>query len=231
MSIYIYTGTPGSGKSLKASIEELESINFNKYVVSNFEINNDYYSKHYEKCISKRYSGNGDLKTRHYKHASSELFNKFLYMSNDMLTDDGAVKKLVMISKEFFEPRKESQGLLVIDEASVLFNSRDFWKSPNSKDWLKFFSQHRKLGYDIILITQQDTALDKQLLGLVEYQKIHRCCNNFGILGKMFSVLHIKLFVQINQWYVGKGQVDGHKFFVYRPFYNQLYDTYAFFDV
>ena len=53
--------------------------------------------------------------------------------------------------------------MIVIDEAQCIFNSRD-WngkgivhsalkKQPDSRmDWIKFFSQHRKFGFNVILI-------------------------------------------------------------------------------
>ena len=54
---------------------------------------------------------------------------------------------LVDYAKKFHEKDKESQTLVVIDEAQILFNCRDF-RSYGRDKWLIFFPQHRKLGFD-----------------------------------------------------------------------------------
>ena len=36
------------------------------------------------------------------------------------------------------------------------------------------FSQHRKLGYRVILIAQFDRMLDRQIRSVLEYEYIHR---------------------------------------------------------
>ena len=37
-----------------------------------------------------------------------------------------------------------------------------------------FFSQHRKLGYRVILVAQFSEMIDKQIRALIEYEYIHR---------------------------------------------------------
>ena len=46
---------------------------------------------------------------------------------------------------------REDGILLVIDEAQLLFNARE-WSKQGRSDWLSFFTQHRKFGYEIVLI-------------------------------------------------------------------------------
>ena len=43
---------------------------------------------------------------------------------------------------------------------------------------MTFFSQHRKLGFNIILITQSDRMLDKQIRSLVEDEVKHALDDN-----------------------------------------------------
>jgi hypothetical protein len=52
-------------------------------------------------------------------------------------------------------------SLIVIDEANIWFNSRE-WKKLTLNAMLKF-TQSRKLGYDIIYTTQRPEAVDVQL--------------------------------------------------------------------
>ena len=80
---------------------------------------------------------------------------------------------------------REGEIRLFIDECAVYFNARN-WNDSKRKDWIKFFhSQHRKLGYDVYLVTQFDSMVDKQVRALVEYEFKHRKLNNVGWVGKI----------------------------------------------
>lgn len=68
----------------------------------------------------------------------------------------------------------EGYALLVIDEAGVWFNSRDWNVNPGRrKEWIKFFSQSRKFGYDVVLIAQDVRMLDRQIRNCAEYVVKH----------------------------------------------------------
>lgn len=102
---------------------------------------------------------------------------------------------------------KEGEILLVIDECQIMFNARD-WGQKNRAAWCAFFTQHRKLGYEVILVAQFDRMLDRQIRSLIEYEWIHRKVSNFGIAGKIFSLLFGgKLFVAVKVWYPMKQKV------------------------
>lgn len=85
---------------------------------------------------------------------------------------------------------REGQIKLVIDECGMLFNPRS-WNDPKVRrmDWINFFSQHRKLNFDIILIAQDIGMLDKQIRPLIEIEAAHYMLNNFGLAGDLFSLL------------------------------------------
>ena len=72
---------------------------------------------------------------------------------------------------------KEGQTLVVIDECQIIFNCRDFGRKDRNA-WVTFFAQHRKLGFNVILITQSDRMLDRQIRSLVEEEVKHRKLNN-----------------------------------------------------
>ena len=101
---------------------------------------------------------------------------------------------------EFFRfaemfPSREDQKLLVLDEAQLFLNSRS-WDDESRSAWVRFFSQHRKLGFKIILITQNLDMVDRQIRVLVEYERLHRKASNFGIVGRLISTIFL-LFVLI----------------------------------
>ena len=84
--------------------------------------------------------------------------------------------------------------LLVLDE-SQLFLQSDQWNRKIFNDLLKFFIQHRKLGFDIILISKSDDLIDLQFRHLICYEIIHRKVSEFGVIGKYLgSLLHKDFF-------------------------------------
>ena len=124
---------------------------------------------------------------------------------------------------------REDYILLVLDEAQLLFNARQ-WQKNDQQGWISFYTQHRKFGFRVILVAQFDRMLDRQIRSLIEYEYIHRKVSNFGIYGKIFSAFALgKLFVAVEMWYPLKERV-GSDFFIARPGLYRLYDTYKQLD-
>lgn len=196
--IFLYSGTPGSGKSLHASRDIYNKIKKQrKTVIANFNINDDVFNKNKK--------GRG----------------KFLYFDNSVLNVD----LLVEYSRRYHKANKENQTLLIIDECQVFFNPREFTRSDRMK-WNNFFSQHRKLGYNVILISQNDRLIDRQIRANIEYNIIHRKVNNFKI-GQLFP---IKTFIAVTYWY-GVREKLGIEFFIYRKKYGaDFYNSFKMFD-
>ena len=117
---------------------------------------------------------------------------------------------LIFFSEKYRQLRKwhsvpEEHILLVIDEAQLLFNARE-WNKGNRASWISFFTQHRKLGYRVIMIAQFDRMLDRQIRSVIEYEHIHRKVKNVGRWGMIFNVvagggLHVdvKLYKPLNE--------------------------------
>lgn len=197
--ISLYSGTPGSGKSLHVAQYISDRCRNKRCTIANFDINED--------CVK-----NADC---------------FHYWDNSELTPE----RLVSFSDEFFETHKFKEGaiLLIIDEAQLLFNARE-WNVKGRSDWLLFFTQHRKLGFDVILIAQFDRMIDKQIRSLFEYEVIHRKVSNFGWKGKMLSIWSgNRLFVAVKMWYPLKEKVGSERFY-YTSKLGQMYDTRSMFD-
>ena len=117
----------------------------------------------------------------------------------------------------------------MLDECQLLFNARE-WDAKGRKEWLSFFTQHRKYGYDVILVAQFDRMIDRQIRSLIEYEQVHRKVSNFGVWGKLFSLFSLgKLFVAVKVWYPMKERV-GAEFFKANKRYYSLYDTYKHFE-
>ncbi len=197
--IMLYSGTPGSGKSLHTASKIIACSRFGRPVIGNFECDLHKYPK-----------------------------ARYTYMPNHKLTPDF----LIGYSRDFFAGKKIREGaiLLVIDECQLLFNSRD-WQQRGRNEWLSFFTQHRKYGFDVILIAQFDRMIDRQIRSLIEYEFIHRKMSNFGIGGKILSLLFGgNTFVAVQMWYPLKLKV-GSELFHARKYLYSIYDSYGTFVV
>jgi len=147
-----------------------------------------------------------------------------LYWDNGDIT----VKKLVRYARKNHKRGKEGQALLVIDESAILFNCRAF-NAKGREQWVKFFSQHRKYGYNIILITQWDRMLDRQIRYCAEYEVVHRRVNGFRFIGLLLTLCRIKMFAAIEKVY-GSNEVNSKMFFLGNKRLYDLYDSYAEFQ-
>lgn len=214
--IELYSGTPGSGKSLHTARVIYDRLVWAcKPVIANFPINRSmvYWSKGQLKKMGKK----PDYKPKKRKAGH------FFYVSDDHLTPEF----LVAYAHKFHKPRKEHQTLLVIDECSsdLLFSNRS-WQNKNRMKWIRFFQQHRKLGFDIILVAQSDKLIDKQIKAFIEYEVKHRKASNFGTVGKILGLLGGgSMFVAVKVWY-GIREKTGSEFFRFRKFYDKFYDSY-----
>lgn len=206
--IYLYSGSPGSGKSLHAASEIYKGLKKRDALyIGNFGINEDLFS---------------DL----------ELLN-WVELNNNVLTPDN----LIRIAKAYhsLHPLKsvnkfERSIRLYIDEAQIIFNARSWQKQSNS-EWGKFFGVHRHYGYEITLISQGDYLLDKQCRGVIEYEFKHRKIANIGTAGFVLAIFFGGgLFYCHRLWYPAKEPIGGG-FFRFRRKFDSLYDTHASFAV
>lgn len=141
----------------------------------------------------------------------------FYYVDNQRLT----VPFLMQFAFEHHQPGKEHQTLIVIDEAGIKFNSRD-WQAKDRMQWLDFFSQHRKYGYDIIMVAQADIMIDKQIRSFIETESNHRLLKQCGWVG--FALRPFFSFVSVNFWYGNKMRL-GADYIRYRKKIANLYNT------
>lgn len=195
--LYLFTGTPGSGKSLHCAKQIRDNLVMGgKLVVANMEI--------------------ATQKIRFMR-------GQYIYIDNSEIVPE----RLVEISREHFgaSSPKEHSIKLYIDEAQLLFNARE-WAKTGRNDWTRFFTQHRKLGYDIYLITQYDRMIDRQIRSLVEYEYIHRRVWNFGWRGKLISFWSFgKLYMYAMRYYPLNEKI-GSSYYLCRKRDYSLYDTY-----
>lgn len=207
--IVLYTGTPGSGKSLHAAHDIREALNKirgeDRPVIANFDVNT----------------------------TSVKRPQAFHYYPNHELTPD----LVTSFCDDFWTHTRrhfsEDYVLLILDECSILFNSR-MWsdkgrkgKNDSRMDWLEFFSQHRKYGVKVILIAQSAKMIDNQFRMLTEYEINHRKVSNMGLFGALIGGLFAnRLFMKVKYLFQCSERL-GWNLSIARKKDMDMYDTYA----
>lgn len=198
MAITLMSGTPGSGKSLHAVFEALDWLKFGKNVITNFPLT-------YDKYLKKQIKGD------------------YEYWKNSDITP----QNLSEYAKEHHKPGTKPQTLVIVDEASMMFNARDFGRKDRM-EWIYFLANHRHFNFDIILIAQNDKMLDKQIRGLIEYDIKHRSLSNFNFITLLISKLFGGLFFCVSYWYPIR-QCNGKSIIRFNRRKASCYDTMALF--
>lgn len=193
--IYLYTGTPGSGKSLRVAQIIYSRLRKGKKCIANFNID---ITKIKGKKVNK---------------------DNFLYLNNSQLSP----RVLLDYAKEHHVLGKENQTSIFIDEAQLIFNSREY-SQKGRMEWISFFTQHRKLGFNIFLVTQYDKMIDKQMRALVEIEYSCLKMNNFSF----GWILPFSLFVERESHY-GLKLLTGKNYYLYNKKYGDIYNTYEIF--
>lgn len=167
--ITLYSGTPGSYKSYHAVADCITALKRGKNLITNFPLK-------YKNCIKKPIKGS------------------FEVVNNLNLTVD----YLINFACDHHKPGLKAQTLVVIDEASIKYNSRDF-NMHDRMEWINFFANHRHFNFDFILITQKDQMLDKQIRGLIEVEIKHRSLKQYQLLGLLLG--SVGVFMTVEYWY------------------------------
>lgn len=201
--IDLYSGTPGSGKSLHVASDIRERLQReDSVVIGNFYVN----TKSIKNCRG-----------------------RYLFVDNSRLTP----RRMMLFARRYASHLgrrlKEDELWLVIDEAQLLFNSRE-WQTIGRSGWLSFFTQHRHYGFHIVLLAQFDRMLDRQIRGLIENEFVHRKISRAGKIGAVLGfLLRGNLFIYIKRWYPIGEKVESQFFFGRKKLYC-LYDSYNHFD-
>jgi hypothetical protein len=132
---------------------------------------------------------------------------------------------------------KEGRGVMLLDEAHNWLNART-WDADESGQGLsksqavrnrlnivRFFSQHRKLGWTVYLVTQAESQLDAQVRRNFEYHVHLRNFHNFRVLGLRLIPMH--LFSAVTVWHDAQQSKVGARVYRLNRKLARLYDTTA----
>jgi hypothetical protein len=166
LTVYLATGRLGGGKTLCAVGRMVEYLERGRQVATNLDLDLKHLSRHVKAPRITRLPDRPDAGT---------------------LAALGSAN----------ESRDESKnGLLVLDECGVIFNSRD-WQDKTRQGIVDWMLHSRKLGWDVILIVQAASLMDKQLReALCEMYVICRRLDRIKIpfIGKIGHVLTLGLW-------------------------------------
>lgn len=206
MSIHVYTGTPGSGKSLHAASDIRFELTrrFPRPVIANFPLSD---GAPLDECQRSMYT----------------------YVPNEAMSAD----RIVGLCDDYWSgtdrPFAEDHILLVLDECQLLFNSR-LWSQSSRMAYLEFLSQSRKYGVRIILIAQATKMIDNQFRMLVEVEHNHRRVSSFGPIGYAAALpFGGRLFMVVRYLYQCSERLGMDLFRGSRADL-LMYDSYARFD-
>lgn len=204
MTIQIYTGTPGSGKSCHAAREIRYNLNSlrPRPVIANFEL---------------------------AKKAPVKRRDLFHYVPNSALSVDDLEQFAIDYWDSHDGKLVEDYLDVYLDEAQILWNARN-WSQKDRLRWLEFLSQSRKYGYRIVFIAQSAQMIDNQFRMLIEQEVNHRRVSQFGIVGWLMALpFRGRLMMAVKSAFQIKERIGSQWFLTCKADW-AMYDSYKRFD-
>lgn len=204
MTITLYSGVPGSGKSMCAARLMRYRLNgpYPRPIIANFPL-----------------GPAAKVKRPEYFH----------YWDNQELTPD----RLVRFARVWWDAApelfRENYITLIIDECQLLYNSRRWNRDKNRMDWLEFFSQHRKYGFRVILIAQSSKMIDNQFRQMIDDEVNCRKLSSCGIVGWLLSLPFLgRAVIQVRYQFLSKERL-GSEFCLISRRDMRMVDSYGTF--
>jgi zona occludens toxin len=207
--IVMVTGPPGNGKSYYALRKLAQALDAGKPVATNVELAPDF-----ARTIAR---SNPVRRLLRRTDRAAARIERQAYVS----TEPDGLSELFALR---LRGKGEGRGVMVLDEAHGWLNARD-WSGKGRGDVVRFFSQHRKLGWDVFLIVQDAEMIDRQVRSLIEYHVILRNLKRakVPVLGIPFAP--VNMFLALWTWH------GTHRAVVRREVFRlawpkRLYDTH-----
>lgn len=218
--IQIIQGTPGSGKSAVCTVDMLEFLQDGGVVACNYDLIPGWQYQLADTLPQVRWGlvNREEVAERYHSRAFKIGTHQTIFQLSD------EIRKIPEVKTDKRGRIKEGSGRLYLDEAQFLFNTRD-WKE--NMGFIEFFTQHRKLGWDVYLIAHNVDMIDKQIRGLIEYEARLRNLNKVKPFG-LFPVWPYPAFLSIVRYAgiaAGAGEIAWRRLYKLQPKYANLYDS------
>jgi hypothetical protein len=218
--IEVQQGTPGSGKSAVAVARLARHLKLGGVVAANFSLVDGWSD------IVASQSWASKLSEQH-RYKSSSCLHKRFHRVDSLAAIRALDPKASAVGRHASKKGKymEGQGLLILDEAQLIFNSRGWEKNMG---WIEFFTQHRKLGWNVILIAHDIQMIDSQIRPLCEYESRFRNLQKVKIPILGLPMSPFPLFLCIRRYAgisAGSGQIFDREVFPLPLWAAKLYDS------
>jgi hypothetical protein len=232
--IELVTGKPGHGKSYYAVTEILRALESGKYVATNVELREGWPFV-FARANQLRRLIPGRVRR------TAEAYATRVYVTHD----------LAVLGRLRLPPcgrceacraggrcRRESRGVMVLDEAHNWLNARTWDQDEAGRELtraqavqarlavVRLFSQHRKLGWDVKLLTQDEGNLDNQVRRNFEYHTHLKNLRRYRVFG-LVPVVPVNVFVAITTWHDNARSRVGTRTFLLNRKLARCYDTMA----
>jgi len=185
VSIFFICGKPGGGKSylgVAQICEELKDVKSTRFIVTNIALKLPELAEWCHKNCS--HEVNLQERVRVLDEAQTGEF--WTYEPNKRwkerkLFHTGEGKNRREYNVPDFDGRGETGTLYVIDEVHIHFGAREWQQTGTDCTW--FLTQHRKLGCDVVFITQHPEQTDKALRRLAQEYMTVRNLSREPVLG------------------------------------------------
>jgi hypothetical protein len=216
--IQIIQGTPGSGKSAVCTVDMLEFLMDGGVVACNYRLvpGWQYALADLNPKVKWGMKDRDETAASYWRRAFRIGTHETVFELSERL------RSIIPPGKDGRMP--EGKARLYIDEAQLLFNTRT-WRH-NSK-FIEFFTQHRKLGWDVYLVAHSSSMIDSQIRDLIEYEARLRNLNKIKPLG-LFPLYPFPAFLSIVRYAgisAGAGEIAWRRLYRLRKEFASLYDS------
>ena len=217
-------GSLGSGKSAVATARAIAHLQDGGVVAANFSLCDGF-----SDIIARRNPWTWfDDQFRYNK--SKSIFNRFFRVESLSAISKINPRELATGLHATTGKYQEGQGLLILDECALIFNSRTWDKN---QDWVKFFTQARKLGWNVVLISHDVEMIDRQIRPTIGYVSTFRNLQQIKIPVTGIPLSPFPLFLVIQKYAglgAGSGAISDRKIFPLPYWAANLYDSLLVFD-
>ncbi len=238
--LQLVTGPPGTGKTYRSVRKHLEALQEGRYVASNVRLQDGWALVFARENYVDRFT---DFwrKGKPAVEAKAVEYERRTFISGDL--DELFALRLPRCGKckgcrRDKNCQREGRGLMILDEAHEWLNAR-MWDIDHSGQKLsredsvqnrlkvvKFFALHRKLGWDVDLVTQSEKRLDNQVRDNFEYHTHLKNMRKFKIWG-VLPIVPFNWFWAITDWHASGGERVGIKSYLLVKRVADQYDTMA----
>lgn len=197
VSIYLVTGPPGTGKTWYCVRGIFNDLRRGDWVATNIELRDGWaHALASKDIITRLFKGKKGIEE------NQRRYEEHLFVSTSLgelmsvrLPECGRCKGC----REHGKCNREGRGKIRLDEAHEWLNARK-WEDDDREPVVKFASHHRKLGWEVYIITQDEKRIDNQVRGNFEYHVHLKNLKKFKLWG-ILPIFPVNVFVAVTTWH------------------------------